>query len=84
MYKTHKVNITPIFSLVSNLSRVITSPIIILYPWKPSRQQQHEKEQEGKYQEEEGIMIYVPNFFHVYYFVLLFSNLLKTVRFLES
>ena len=62
MYKTHKVNITPIFSLVSNLSRVITSPIIILYPWKPSRQQQHEKEQEGKYQEEEGIMIYVPNF----------------------
>jgi hypothetical protein len=62
MYKTHKVNITPIFSLVSNLSRVITSSIIILYPWKPSRQQQHEKEQEDKYKEEEGIMMYVPNF----------------------
>lgn len=62
MYKTHKVNITPIFSLVSNLSRVITSPIIILYPWKPSRQQQREKEQDGKYEEEEEIMIYVPNF----------------------
>jgi hypothetical protein len=41
IYKTHKVNITRIFSLVSNLARVITSSINILYPWKGSRQPQN-------------------------------------------